>query len=136
MPYKDKERQREYQRKYQRERARKKRAKFFLDKSCVECRLTKNLTLHHVIPEDKISSTIWSWSEERRIKEIKKCIVLCMKCHRKKHPPPQPKHGTMTMYKNYGCKCILCRKRNAEYVYNRRRKLGMRGSTQQQASSP
>src|SRR5689334_22132550 len=29
-------------------------------------------------------------------------------------------HGTITMYKNHKCKCILCRKANAELAYKRR----------------
>ena len=28
---------------------------------------------------------IWSWSKQRREAEIKKCVVLCRKCHVKAH---------------------------------------------------
>jgi len=80
MPYKEKDKQREFGRKWISER----RRNFFCDKSCVRCKSKERLELDHVDRENKISNSIWSWSEDRRNEEIKKCQVLCYFCHKDK----------------------------------------------------
>jgi len=80
MPYKDKEKQKEYQREWMAKR----RAIFFKDKTCAKCGSVNQLELDHIDSSTKISHRIWSWSQERRDKELKKCQVLCQDCHIKK----------------------------------------------------
>lgn len=77
MPYRDPE----AQRKYQREWLGRRRAEFFAGKTCVVCGSCKELELDHEDSSQKISHTIWSWSEDRRNAELKKCQVLCRACH-------------------------------------------------------
>ncbi|URQ04828.1 HNH endonuclease [Streptomyces phage Emma1919] len=81
MPYKDKEKQKEYQRQW----AAKRRADFFNGKVCVVCKSQRNLELDHIDPKKKVSHNIWSWSDDKRNKELAKCQVLCNSCHKAKN---------------------------------------------------
>lgn len=80
MPYKDKN----LQRKFNREWCAKRRSEFFNDKSCIKCGSLEKLELDHIDPKTKTTNRIWSWSLERRKKEISKCQVLCNSCHKNK----------------------------------------------------
>ena len=71
-------------REYQREWVAKRRATFFADKCCAYCGSTKNLELDHIDPSQKVSHSIWSWSESRRNEELAKCQALCEECHKEK----------------------------------------------------
>lgn len=51
---------------------------------CKKCGSTENLELDHINPEEKVSHSVWSWTPRRRELELKKCRVLCRKCHREK----------------------------------------------------
>lgn len=77
MPYADPD----VKRRYQREWMARRRADFFADKECEECRMTEGLQLAHRDRRRKVSNTIWSWSLCRRLLEIAKCRVLCGPCH-------------------------------------------------------
>ncbi len=68
--------------KYGREWRRKRRYEYFKNKSCTKCNSKKRLELDHIDPKKKISHNIWSWSEDRRNKELVKCQILCYKCHK------------------------------------------------------
>lgn len=80
MPYKNIEKKREYQRNWVAQR----RDEYFQDKSCVRCGNHNELELDHIDPNTKVSHSIWSWSKERREKELAKCQVLCHTCHKEK----------------------------------------------------
>lgn len=110
MPYKDKEKQREYQKQWMASR----RADFFKDKSCVECKSVENLELDHIDPSKKITHNIWSWSKSRREEELAKCQVLCKECHKEKTREQftTSTHGTYAMRVNHGCECEQCK----EYI--------------------
>jgi hypothetical protein len=41
------------------------------------------LDFHHIDPESKKGKAVSKNSWESTIRELKKCIVLCVKCHRK-----------------------------------------------------
>lgn len=71
-------------RKYDREWVANRRKEYFKDKKCAKCGSTKDLQLDHINPETKITNRIWSWSKNRREEELKKCQVLCKKCHKEK----------------------------------------------------
>ncbi len=105
MPYKDIEKKRECQRRFyqrnksyytQKRQEKQKNIRSFLNdyKSNLKCkRCPENhigcLEFHHNDPEEKeicISNIAHTgWGEERILKEIDKCIVLCANCHRKLH---------------------------------------------------
>lgn len=74
----------QYLKTYQKEWMRNRRREFFSGKYCVQCKSTEKLELDHINPEEKEHHSIWSWSEERRLKELAKCQVLCKTCHRLK----------------------------------------------------
>jgi hypothetical protein len=59
----------------------KRRAEFFNDKHCVDCRSTERLELDHIDPTTKTDHKIWSWRKSRRDEEIRKCEVRCRRCH-------------------------------------------------------
>jgi 5-methylcytosine-specific restriction endonuclease McrA len=59
----------------------RRRKDYLQDKSCVVCGATKRLEIDHIDPKTKTSHRIWSWKDSRRIKELKKCQVLCKQCH-------------------------------------------------------
>ncbi len=80
VPYKDARRQREYQCKWM-ETRRKERVTGL---KCARCNSTKNLQIDHVDPRKKVSHRIWSWSDKRFKKEMKKCQPLCSGCHKAK----------------------------------------------------
>lgn len=104
MPYKNKEMQKEYQRVW----IAKRRGDFFNGKVCEKCGNNTNLVIHHKVPEEKESHRIWSWCDEKRNKELEKCIVLCEQCHNEYHASLKrtQEHG-VTMY-NRGCRCNIC----------------------------
>jgi 5-methylcytosine-specific restriction endonuclease McrA len=117
--YKDKNVQKEYQRVWMAKR----RSDFFDGKKCEWCGKTKNLVIHHVNPKNKESHKIWSWCEERRIKELEKCIVLCEKCHMEYHASllRTKEHG-LAMYGN-GCRCDICTMANRDSKREYRAKI-------------
>lgn len=74
----------EYLRNYRRQWMRNRRLEFFTGKVCVLCSSSEKLELDHINPADKITHSIWSWTESRRLVEISKCQVLCKECHKAK----------------------------------------------------
>lgn len=114
MGYKDKEQQR----KFQRDWLARKKAEFYLGKTCVRCGSSEKLEIDHVDPKLKVSHNIWSWSDERRNTELNKCQILCHTCHWKKTRNDNGwwlTHGTVTGYQSYNCKCIECKAAYAKY---------------------
>lgn len=78
MPYKDLNIQREYQNRWVQNR----RLEWLKENGpCVDCGGIENLQVDHVDPTQKITHRIWSWSKERRDKELLKCLVRCKECH-------------------------------------------------------
>ena len=111
MPYKDKERQREFNRLWIAQR----RADFFRDKFCVKCQSTDSMELDHIDPAQKVSHSIWSWSEPKRLAEIAKCQVLCSKCHKAKTAEFVSRpitHGNSGYDRK--CRCVICKAAHSE----------------------
>ncbi len=109
MPYKDKQKQQEYQRQWLKNRRKK-----WIDKNgpCKLCGSDINLEVDHKDRSIKVDHKVWSWSLERADKELKKCQVLCKKCHRKKTTKEISKplrHGINSGYTNYKCRCRKCK---------------------------
>lgn len=78
------EHRRQYLRDYSRRWIAARRAAFFKGKRCCICGSRTRLELDHKDPGTKVSHSIWSWSEKRRHEELKKCQVLCHRCHQVK----------------------------------------------------
>lgn len=113
MPYKDRSKQSAYQNQWL-----KARREAWLQENgpCRRCSSWNGLQVDHIDPSQKVSHRIWSWSEERRQKELEKCQPLCCACHQNKtikQTYAVPIHGTITMYKGHGCRCRACRAVNA-----------------------
>src|ERR1700692_225330 len=72
----------EYMRNYQRVWIAKRRADYFENRCCEKCGSVDSLEIHHRDPNLKEDNHIWSWSKERRDKELLKCDILCNTCHK------------------------------------------------------
>ena len=94
----------------------------FLGGKCVRCGTTEDLEFDHV---DRTSKTwtiakIYSYSDSKFFAELKKCQLLCKKCHNIKSITDLGKavakgnHGTISTYKY--CKCEICVKAKADYT--------------------
>jgi 5-methylcytosine-specific restriction endonuclease McrA len=117
MPYKNKKTQSEYQKNWMKKR----RLSWFLKNGpCVTCGSIDSLEVDHVDPAIKIDHKVWSWSKIRRDEELKKCQVLCKKCHLEKTKVfiKRPLiHGTKSGYSHYDCRCPDCK--NAQKLYQK-----------------
>jgi hypothetical protein len=105
MPHTPKTRARAYQ------KMKKRRADFFEGKTCVKCGSKEFLELDHIDPAKKKSHKVWSWSDASRKKELRKCQILCAKCHKEKTKLMLFRpliHGKDAGY-HRGCKCPECR---------------------------
>lgn len=88
---------------------RKNRQKWLkLNGPCKKCNSSKRLEVDHINPKTKIHHSIWTWSKERREKELEKCQVLCFICHRLKTNQERgwKIHGELMWQK--GCRCQEC----------------------------
>lgn len=76
---------------------------------CVECSTCENLHFDHIDTSDKnfTIAKLWSLNEEARETELKKCQLLCVDCHKKKHSSKYP-CGTKQRYYR-GCRCQPCK---------------------------
>lgn len=97
---------------------------------CKKCRSTIQLEFHHRKREPKRKHRgMFSWSTARLTKELKKCDLLCKKCHgavtAKERGYNKAPHGSLTSYANYGCRCQVCRKAVAEYARKRRKVMNV-----------
>ena len=105
----------ELRRKYRREWLAKRRTEFFNGKCCMKCGSTVLLELHHVDPTKKITHNIWDRNKSFQSKELKKCTVLCKRCHKK---VTEARHGTISRYREHRCRCAACKT-----VWNERTKF-------------
>jgi hypothetical protein len=124
MAYKDKQKQREYQKRW----IQKRRTDYLINKCCVQCSSVDNLRIDHIDPVLKTDHRIWSWSEDRRLKELNKCQVLCQECHRIKTRADMGwvEHGTGSY--SQGCRCGKCLQ--AKSAYNRQYYLKNKNNTE------
>lgn len=98
-----------------------------LDGCCVKCKTTEHLDIDHIDPKTKefTIGQCGSVSEERWQNELKKCQLLCKKCHKLKtlennnQVSAREVHGTLSSYRY--CKCDACKAAKREY--NRKYKL-------------
>lgn len=119
-------------REYFRKRRESRREKFkeLLGGKCDICSAKDGLQFDHINPKKKkfrISKYIDS-PEKVLMKEVKKCRLLCDKCHRKKTLENQEygkesEHGTIWRYKKHKCRCKKCREAMSKYNRSKRIKL-------------
>lgn len=114
MPYSNPEVMREYQRNWLAAR----RTTWIAENGpCAVCGTWSDLVVDHIDKTTKSVpvSKIWSWSAERRERELAKCQVLCVPCHDEKSRAEGGgtalRHGTLKRYKK-GCRCTYCRAAN------------------------
>lgn len=97
---------------------------------CYECGTHKadELDFHHIDPEQKVAaigtmvSRGMAWTTI--LEEVSKCVVLCKKCHTKKHSGVRPSeesslpkgldHGTLSA-RRY-CRCVACKQVFNDYM--------------------
>lgn len=80
---------------------------------CVNCKTKENLELDHINPKEKsftVSSKM-SYAYKKVLAEVKKCQILCGKCHKLKNKKDngEARHGSISMYRHHRCRCEPCR---------------------------
>lgn len=120
-------------REYFNNRRRNRRQKFIdlLGGKCERCGSEENLHFDHKNPKEKEFRIADRLDAPENVlhKEVKKCRLLCSKCHRIKtrenneHGQPTARHGTIWYYKRYKCRCNECR--DAMSTYNRNKRATM-----------
>jgi len=87
---------------------------------CKVCGVVDQLEFDHIDPKTKLGypSSMLHASKERFWKEVKKCQLLCHKCHRIKsirngEIKVAPLHG-LTAYRHRKCRCLVCRTANSD----------------------
>jgi 5-methylcytosine-specific restriction endonuclease McrA len=131
MGYKNPDQQREYNRLW----VAKRRADWLAENGpCKNCGSWESLEVDHIDRTQKISHSVWSWSEARRLAELAKCQVLCHDCHLEKGREAgdlgagprvrTTRHGSQRMYTFQKCRCDECRawkqRDNAKTIERRR----------------
>lgn len=115
---------------------RRKIALELLGSKCAKCGSVEKLEIDHIDRSQKKYSTerAFSLSYDKFLAEIKKCQLLCKKCHTDKsivdagYNKGKGNHGTKSSYRY--CRCDDCKKANTEYCkkwvkehnYNNRRR--------------
>lgn len=113
MVYKNAERQRAYVREWNLRNYYQRRADWFASRggACEKCGSKEKLECDHIERSKKVHHRIWTWSDERRNEELKKCQALCEKCHLEKTTKEfQLKPGGHGLWKyiKYKCRCDIC----------------------------
>lgn len=99
---------------------------------CRQCQSWEGLELDHIDPATKTTHRVWSLSKAERDEELKKCQVLCRRCHREKTNATLAKplvHGTRHGYAKHGCRCDACREENNKRARAWRDKWKLREGT-------
>ena len=112
---------------------RKERRKMFMDLlggKCENCGSKKDLHFDHKRPSNKefrIAKFIDAPDDVLKA-EVKKCRLLCSKCHKQKTLDKEEfgetsKHGTIWRYKSYNCRCKKCTQAMSDYNREKRKEL-------------
>lgn len=96
---------------------------------CTKCQTEDDLEFDHINPEEKSFSISdgWSRASEEVLKELKKCQLLCERCHKIKSDEYQRrnrKHGTWGSYRNGKCRCEICKEFVRSYQREHRKRQG------------
>lgn len=124
-------------RKYMAERYERRKQAIYdqLSGKCKICGSIEKLEIDHITPKEKsftIGTFLAGVSKEKLESELKKCQLLCKKCHKEKtHSEFGAKHGSLGMYTHNKCRCQICKDSYKEYY----KKLRARNSTSRVPSS-
>jgi hypothetical protein len=111
---------RDYFREYQKVWLQNRKAAFFENKKCRNCKAEHGLELSFGHEHRKYCHSIFSFSKENFKAFAKKGRVLCTACRKKRTARlNKPKHGFIARYQNYGCRCKSCREAKAAYEKHR-----------------
>lgn len=135
MSNKDPDINRAYMREYMKRRYHARMAEFRrrLGGVCVECGGIEGLEFDHIDRTSKVDVIAKLWNKPMPVveAELKKCQLLCAKCHLEKSQevgdrPPAATHGTDAMYTHQGCRCGACRGAHAAVwrEWSQRRRAG------------
>lgn len=97
----------------------------FLGNECVRCLTTENLHFDHINPDAKLFNISGArMSIAKLLSELKKCQLLCRKCHGKKTREQNKRqytlvHGKVNSYVNHKCRCDLCKETWRKYCYSK-----------------
>lgn len=80
---------------------------------CAKCGATESLEFDHVDSSTKsfhLNRRLASLKSPGVIAELKKCQLLCEKCHQEKTLAERAKalHGSMQSWMHHKCKCSIC----------------------------
>ena len=88
---------------------------------CAECGSKEHLEFDHINPEEKKFNVgaCLSHGRDKLIPELKKCQLLCRKCHKEKSSgegsftkgwtnQQRLVHGSAWTYKHHKCRCVIC----------------------------
>jgi len=115
---------------------RRKEAIHELGSHCAKCGTPFQLQFDHVVAKEK-EFDLGTWhsvSNDKFQRELKKCQLLCRKCHAlktledKNQKPARGTHGTLSAYEYCGPpKCEKCRRAKCEWTRSWRKKNGLPG---------
>lgn len=88
---------------------------------CKRCGSSHDLQVHHRDQAQKITHRIWTFSAERRAKELAKCEPICRACHIAMHSLLLRKPHGLGGYRR-GCRCDVCRAAIAPQIARQRLK--------------
>ena len=101
----------------------------YFGNKCNECGSTKKLEIDHIDRASKRLnvSEMLMYSKIELLKELKKCQLLCQKCHKKKckidgtyRKPGILIHGKLSSYTHRKCRCRICSDNFKEYKKKRK----------------
>jgi 5-methylcytosine-specific restriction endonuclease McrA len=98
---------------------------------CAQCGSIEGLEIDHIDRSAKSVNVarILTHSRAKVAEELAKCQLLCADCHTLKskserYGKPETKHGSVWMYKKFGCRCDECVEASKSYYreYNAKRR--------------
>lgn len=110
---------------------------------CTKCGSTERLEFDHINPKDKKYNIAKVWHTDNKVlPELQKCQLLCNSCHIEKTKSDWkkveriPKHGSITEYFRFKCRCEDCKKSYSEWKRNYRLNKGETSSKRKQYKLP
>jgi 5-methylcytosine-specific restriction endonuclease McrA len=98
---------------------------------CSRCGTIENLHFDHINPQEKTNeiASMFTSKIEDFILEVRKCQLLCNKCHYEKSIKngdylinrKEWSHG-VSGYTNHHCRCDICKEAQSKYKAKRRKK--------------
>lgn len=110
------------------------KAKEKLGNKCAQCGSDSQLEFDHIDRSNKLIEISKAISNKNSVivyEELEKCQLLCNPCHKEKNKVDngEAKHGSLTMYTHYKCRCDECVVYAREYYKQYRREYRKRKSS-------